>query len=207
MTGFYRSCLALAAAASIATPQIFAQSARPTRNGAGVRAGLWSVRDTVAQQRVFSKSPLVEAYFQKELDEHLALESSVGLWMRKEHEIQQPTGNQIETRTYVVPLLTGLKVYPLTVPGTRLEPFLLGGLGFVLGIVDVSGNAIGGGGTSIQTGFGMKGATGVELKLTTFLGLSSSVHYQWIRFADELGNGGAFKGFGVEGGLTYRSQL
>jgi hypothetical protein len=191
--------------------QVFAQTggvdAGSARRGVGLRVGTWNVQDSAVAGRIVTGSPQVEVFFQKGLDEHLALESTASLWVRKAREIQGQTGNEVQTRSFVIPLMTALKLYPVTTTSNTVEPFFAVGIGFALGLATVSDNAIGGGGASIQTGFAMKGAGGFEIRLSDALGISVSARYQWIRFADELGTEDVFKGAGLEGGIVYRSQF
>ncbi|MGQ0816235.1 MAG: outer membrane protein [Gemmatimonadota bacterium] len=181
------------------------RDARLARRGAGIRVGVWAV-ERPAGDTTSTRSPLFEGYFQRGLDRHLALESSAAVW-RRTTTARQTFGGDVETRTYVVPLFTALKLYPFTTPDNALEHFVTAGVGFALGIDDVGENAIGGGGTSIVTGFGFKGGAGIEYHIGSALGLQASGRYQWIRYGDELAGVSTFKGIGYEGGITYRFQF
>ena len=184
-----------------------AQADPAPRRGAGVRVGIWDVQNPDAELTTYASSPHIEGYFQRGLDDRLALESTAGVWRRTARTIQPLTGNVIEIRTYVIPLFTSLKIFPVTAAGDVLEPFLLFGGGFALGIDDVSDNAIGGGGTSIATGFGIKGGAGLEYHFNEVLGVIAGARYQLIDYGDELGGAQMFKGLGFEGGITYRFPL
>ena len=178
------------------------EAGRLARRGAGLRLGAWAARISApAAQRSIS----VEGYFQRGLDERLALENSLAVWS-VQTIATQATGD-IETRSYVLPALTSLKFYPFTRIADRAEPFVLAGAGFALGIEDEDELAIGGGGISLLTGFGFRGATGVELLVARSIGLSAAAKYQWIRFGEPLGTEKTFRGFGFEGGLNYRFQF
>ena len=178
------------------------EAARLARRGAGLRLGAWAARMSVPDAR---RSVSVEGYFQRGLDERLALENSVGVWSVK--TIATQVTGDVETRSYVVPALTSLKFYPLTDVTDRLEPFVIGGAGFALGVEDEDELAVGGGGISLLTGFGFRGGAGVEVMIGRSVGISAAAKYQWIRFGEPLGTEQTFHGFGFEGGLTYRFQI
>jgi hypothetical protein len=186
------------------------QEARLARRGAGIRVGTWDVRHPQSDTSELSSSLHFEAYYQRGLDSHVALENSVAVWRRVTQELQAlPSGGDrlVETRSYIVPVFTSMKFYPVTEPPDFIEPFLVAGVGFVLGIVRVAENAIGGGGTSIATGFGVRTGLGVEIHLTKAFGIVAGGRYQWMRFSDDLGSQDAFTGPGVDGGLTYRFRF
>jgi opacity protein-like surface antigen len=113
----------------------------------------------------------------------------------------------VETSSYVVPLFTSMKFYPLTHPSQFIEPYATAGVGFVLGIVKEAENAIGGGGTSIATGFGVRTGIGLEIHFTNAVGILAGGRYQWTRFSEDLGSQDAFSGPGFDGGLTFRFQF
>lgn len=175
---------------------------RLARRAAGVRVGVWQVSGAEGDT-TFKRSPRLEVYFQRGLDEHIAIESSAGVWWGSTTEVQGLT-NEVETRTYVLPLMTALKLYPLTTRRSRIEPYVLGGIGFALGIADEGANAIGGGGTSIATGFGFKGGTGIEYHVGTVFGIAAGARYEWVRYGEQLLGISTFKGVGFEGAITYR---
>ena len=71
--------------------------------------------------------------------------------------------------SFLVPLLTTIKLYPFTGPEQRLEPFVAAGVGFVVGLEKqntVGGGLLGGGsannGVNVTAGVGLKGGAGVE---------------------------------------------
>lgn len=175
--------LLLLTGAGTASAQAPDESAgRAARRAIGIRGGEWR------------HLPYGEIYFQRGLAERVALENSAGVWQRR-------TG---EFRSYVIPLLTSLKFYPLTAPNSRVEPFIMGGIGFALGIEKESVHAIGGGGTSILTGFGTKAGAGIEGRVYGSVGVQAGVHYLYMRFNDELADQRAFEGAGIEGGVSFR---
>jgi opacity protein-like surface antigen len=183
------------------------RAARLARRGAGLRAGAWFVK--VASDVDVSKSPAFEAYFQRGLDQHLTLESSLSVWWAKTMTEQTPPGgSQVEeTASFVIPLLTSLKLFPFTDVSSRLEPYLLAGIGFALGVEHESENTIGGDGTSLVTGLGFRGGAGMELHISHTVGVTAGVKYQWIHFNEEMGGQGTYAGLGVAGGFTYRFQF
>jgi opacity protein-like surface antigen len=182
------------------------REARLARRGAGVRLGFWEV--DVATAANPSTSPHFEGYFQRGMDQHLALENSVGVWWVNTTDTTALPGSAIvETQAWIVPLLTSLKFYPLTRIGARIEPYVLAGLGFAFGVEERSENAIGGGGTTIVTGFGFRAGLGVEVKLVGAFGLSAAGKYQWMHYGEELVGMETFRGVGADGGITYRFQF
>lgn len=188
--------------------------ARLQRQGGGIRVGLWHVTSLTELDGMRESAwPLLEGYFQRGLDLHLAVESSVGLW-RREIEITTDgaLGGEEDERatTYVVPLMTSLKFFPFTRPDAALEPFVLGGIGFAVGIEDSEGTSAGllrsDAGTNVLTGFGAKGAVGAQWRFDDAFGGLVGVSYQWIRFGAELAGDRTYAGPAFHVGLTYRFQ-
>lgn len=206
-------CFAVALALSTALPargqrpdeSVAEREGRMARRGGGVRVGAWNVDDPSRADARFSRSLQFELFLQRGLDERLVLENSAAVWRRltRERQAIPAASDTVETRSYIIPLLTSLKYFPFTGPGSRLEPFILGGLGFAVGIEDQSQNALGGGGTTIVTGFGVKAAAGIEVRIGS-LGVAGDARYQWMKLSDELGLESTFGGAGLEGGLTFR---
>jgi hypothetical protein len=176
------------------------------RRGAGVRVGFWHVE--VAAGSETSRAPQFDLYLQRGLASHLAMENSLSVWWATSRSTQAlPDAPEVTTRTYVVPLIAALKLYPLTSEDQRFEPFVLAGAGIAFGIEDQSESAIGGGGTTIVTGLGVRAGLGAELRLTTRLGFSASGTYQWMHFGEELGTTETYTGVGAAGGIIYRFQF
>lgn len=189
------------------------KNARLARQGAGLSAGIWQVQDVDREGVDASKWPLLEGYFQRGLDRHLAIESSVSVWRREETETSSSGlgGTTTTTRTsYIIPLLTGIKFYPATTAGDPVEPYIGAALGFALGVEDSEGGGggvlAGGGGTAVETGFGARGSAGVEFRLTSALGAGASIGYQWLKFGNRVGPIDTYKGLRATAGLTYRFQ-
>jgi opacity protein-like surface antigen len=206
-----RSVIVMAALLAF-TPHLFAQTNdvsdadTPARGGAGLRVGVWNVNEPGTPGTTYVQTPHAQVYFQRGLDEHIALESSIGVWRRTATRIEL-SGNEVETHTYIFPLFTALRVYALTTLENRIEPFITGGIGFALGIDDVGENAIGGGGTTIVTGFGFQGGAGLDVHITNTFGVQASARYTWLNFGEPLGGSELYKGFGFEGGITYRLPM
>ncbi len=187
--------------------------ARVERRGGGVRVGPWWPRDLAEEPGVATtQTPAFEAWGQKGLDLHLAVESAVGYWSRS--QVMERTDafggtTRQQVQTYVVPLFAGLKAHPLTTPGAGLEPYLLGAIGVALGVDDRSGD---GGplgepaGTTAQAGFGFKAGAGLDVKLGRAFGVTFGARYQWLRFGEALGGERTYRGVGLDVGLTYRFQ-
>lgn len=189
------------------------------RRGAGLSIGTWNVQDLhTTQGATYRITPAFEGYFQKGLDLHLALETTVGVWRRTQLLTQPGSfGGDSSTESvssYVVPLFTTLKLYPFTKPSQHLEPYILGGVGFALGVDDRrtnggSGSLLGGGaqnGVALVTGFGFTGGAGVEWRFSNAFGLAAGTRYRWVRFLGEVGGDDTFKGLGFDAGVTYRFQ-
>lgn len=189
------------------------------RRGAGLRVGVWDVRGLgeVSGARV-NESPLFEGYFQKGLDLHLALENTVSVY-RREQRLTRSAGGigggtvEEKVAAYVVPQFTSLKLYPLTRPEQRFEPYISGGAGVTIGIDDRensgSGGLLGGGGesgTGFVAGFGLKGGLGLEVRFSEAFGVAAGGRYQWVRFFGELAGERTYRGLGADVGLTYRFQ-
>jgi hypothetical protein len=219
--------IALAAVASVVlwAPRARAQGdtlteqrVKQMRRGAGLRVGTWDVRGiTQVNGARVSETPLFEGYFQKGLDLHLALENSVSVY-RREQRLTRPGpigGGEIEEKVsaYVIPQFTSLKLYPITRPEQRFEPYISGGAGLTIGVDDrensESGGLLGGGGesgTGFVAGFGLKGGLGAELRFSQAFGAGIGGRYQWVRFFGELAGERTYRGFGADIGLTYRFQ-
>ncbi len=183
---------------------------RRQRRGAGLRSGSWQQSGlTTASGAAYSTTPAFEGYFQRGLDRHLVIETSAGFWSRSQRA-NSGSGSE-EIRSYVVPFLTSLKLYPATGPEQPLEPFLSAGVGFTLGVDDrntVSGGLLGGtgGGTVMLVGVGAKGGAGIEYRLGPAFGVTAAGGYQYVRFFEAVGGERTYKGVQIFGGLTYRFQ-
>ena len=157
------------------------QRVKRLREGAGLRVGSWVVSNLATRRAAphLSTLPAFEGYWQKGLDRHLVIETSAGLWHRQE---TSGSGSSAESvGSFIVPLFTALKLYPFTGPEDRLEPLVTAGAGFVLGLDKqntVSGGLLGGGGGSsalnLVAGIGVKGAAGVEYRISQAFGLTAS---------------------------------
>jgi hypothetical protein len=182
------------------------------REGAGLRVGSWMVSNLATPSGASSSAlPEFEAYWQKGLDRHLAIETSAGLWHRQQSAGSGPSAET--TGSFVIPLLTTIKLYPFTGPDQQLEPVVAAGVGFAMGLErqsTVTGGLLGGGsassGVNLVAGFGLKGGAGLEYHFGRAFGISVGAAYQWVLYAQNVGGQSDYKGFGIFGGLTYRFQ-
>jgi hypothetical protein len=223
MTYRIMAMIALVAAAGVVAEPATAQTqesdeeraARLARSGAGVRVGVWNVANLrEAENATASTWPYAEAYFQRGMDLHLVIESTIGLYRRQEQfaGTSGPLGSAPSTTTsYIVPLLTSVKFYPFTTPGAGFEPHALAGVGFALGIEAQEGGTSGllqrSPGTTMITGFGAKGGAGFDVRLADAFGLSVGAAYQWLRFSDPVGGIETYAGPTFTGGLIYRFRF
>jgi hypothetical protein len=193
------------------------EEARLSRRGAGLRIGTWQVEglEKIAAGE-YAESPAFEGYFQKGLDLHLAIETTLGMW-RRTQELEDSGGLGISTRervrSYVIPATTAIKFFPLTRPDDPFEPYLSGGIGFAFGIDDretettlVGGGSSSSGDTAFLGGFGFRIGTGADWWFSNAFGLTGGSRYSWIRFGQEVGGEDTYKGFAFDAGLTYRFQ-
>lgn len=180
------------------------------RNGAGLRIGSWQVRGIGQAGASSSTLPAFEGYWQKGLDRHVVIETSAGLWSRTQRSTATGGGS---ASSYVIPMLTAIKLYPATDPGAALEPFMIAGLGFTLGIDDRSGSSggvlggTGSGGTMMIPGLGLKGGAGIEYHLGSAFGVVMQAGYQYVRFFQEVGTDRTYKGIQAMAGMSYRFQF
>jgi hypothetical protein len=175
------------------------------RRAIGLRGGTWQIDVVSIAEPVVS--PHAEIYLQRSFDAGLALENSVGIFRvtTTEQQALPPTAD-VEVRSYIIPLLISLKFYPFSRGTPRIVPYILGGAGLAFGIEDEGDNAIGGGGTAVTTGIGVRGAMGAELRIIGGLGVSAAARYQWLHFGVDVGGTDTYNGVGWEGGVTYRFQ-
>jgi hypothetical protein len=183
------------------------REAARARQGAGVKAGAWLPADLhEASDAGYGTWPHLEGSYQRGLDRHVAIESTVALWRRT-----QTRGSE-EVSTFVVPLLTSIKFYPGSGPDAGVQPHLLAGAGFGIGIDDRQGTSggllgIGGGdGTQMFLGFGLRAGAGVDLRLGQVFGVTIGGRYQWIPFDGDPGGNRTYGGPVFDLGLTYRFQ-
>lgn len=182
---------------------------RRQRQGAGLRVGAWQTTGlSQVAGATYSTIPAFEGYWQRGLDRHVVLETSAGLWGRTQHSGTDRVGS------FLVPMLTAVKLYPFTGPADQLEPFLMAGAGFTIGVDDrntTTGGGLLGGTASNSTvlivGVGVKGAVGLEYRLGRAFGLSGGAGYTFVRFlGGSVGDDDTYKGVVLTGGLTYRFQ-
>lgn len=190
------------------------EKANLARKGAGIIFATWGLLDDPATGSSTSDdSPVLEGYFRKGLDKHLAIETTVGVWRRV---ITDPgTGGPFgtaggKTTVLLFPQITSIKLFPFTTPESKMEPFISGGAGFTIGLVSESGSGglVGGSGgvTGLTAGVGGRLTGGVEWKLGDSFGLAAGGHYTYIHFFDSLAGEQMYRGTGITVGLTYRFQ-
>jgi opacity protein-like surface antigen len=184
------------------------EAAERARRGAGLRIGGWLTSGLPTLDGTdYSTTPHFEGWYQRGLDRHIAIESTLSVWRREQQRDAE------RATTYIVPLFTSVKFFPGVGPEDQVQPFLLGGGGLALGIDDrenTSGGLLGlggGGGTSFATGFGLRGGAGLDLWLGRSLGITLGGRYQWLRFLDgSPGGERTYQGTVVDLGVTYRFQ-
>lgn len=190
-------------------------SVKRARNGGGLRFGFWDVRGLEAPAGGSAHEGFVfEGYFQKGLDLHLAWENTLGFWHRRTSSTEpDPLGGQVEqeVRSYIVPTLTSLKLFPLTRPESPVEPFLSAGLGLVLAFDREqlsSTNPLGTNDESsaIHTGLGLEAGAGIDLHPGGPFGLTIGGGYRWTGFSEDVGGRSSYEGWGADIGVTYRFQ-
>lgn len=188
------------------------RAARLARAGAGLRVGHWKLGLVSASTE--SSIPALEGWYQRGLDRHVSIETSIALWGRRETFTQSggPLGGSTTQTvgTYVVPMLTSIQLHPFTGPEQRFEPFLRAGGGLALGIEtrDGDGGSLVGGGEGVGTvlGFALQGGGGAAWRFSRAFGVSATVGYRWTHFTQELGGAREYKGYLADVGLFYRFQ-
>lgn len=204
--------LAVAPPSHAAGDDVEARTKR-ARGGAGIRVGTWHVLDLdTPPSGSSSESASFEGWFQKGLDLHLALESTMGFWQRTQSSTESGSlgaVTQREQQTYLVPTLTALKLYPATRPSSPLEPYLLAGVGVVLGIdreqvASTDPLVPVGEFTTLRTGLGIQTGAGIDWNPGGAFGVTLGGRYQWATFGEDVGGQRLYRGPGVNAGLTYR---
>jgi hypothetical protein len=193
---------------AVAAPRgVDAQQADVTSQRAiGLRIGTWLV--DMADHLDPAASPHVEIYLERSLNgDDLLLENSLGYWRIITTEQQTFPATSIEVKGYVVPLLTSLKLYLFESAESALSPYVSGGAGLAFGFE--KGRTSNGGttGTSVSTGFGVRAAAGVELRIVRGIRVTGSARYQWLHFGEDVGSTETYRGLGLNGGITYRFRF
>lgn len=195
------------------------EAAKRSRNGAGLRGGTWSLQGhKTPSGATESRTPLLEGYFAKGLDLHITLENSVAFWRLTQKvttsggALGGGTTTQV-VNSYIIPQFTAIRAYPFTRTTNAIEPYVSGGVGVTLGVEDRSGESggifgVGGSsGTSFIMGIGIAGGAGAEWNISRAFGLAAGLRYQYVKFLNgSLGGSDVYKGYGIQGGLTYRFQ-
>lgn len=183
------------------------QEAERARRGAGLRVGAWVGQNLPeVDGAIYNASPHFQGWFQRGLDRHLAIESTLAVWRR----VQEQGDERVAT--YIVPLFTSIKFYPGFGPDAPVQPYLLGGGGLGLGVDDregTQGGLLGFGssdGMTFATGLGFKAGGGIDFRLGQAFSLTVGGRYQWLRFDGSPGGNRTYKGTVVDAGLSYRFQ-
>lgn len=205
---FRQTLLGLLCMVGLASPDLLRaqQPAVPAQRALGVRVGAWNVR--VPELFDPEASVYGEIFLHHSLGSDLALENSIAGWrVITTEDLPFPATNTVEVKTYIVPLILALKLYLFDSAEAQLSPYVSGGAGLVFGIEKEGSAAVGGGGTSVVTGFGMRGTTGVQACAVPQLCLTGSARYQWLHFGETVGSISTYRGVGFEGGITYRFRF
>jgi hypothetical protein len=224
---YIRLTAAMSLALSLTAGQLMAQDstkstetsaetrARLARSGAGLLVGPWELRGIEPPAGVDASTlPMFSFFLRKGLDARLALENGVGIWRRVQNI--PATGGiggtpEEEVQSWVVAQTTAVRFFPVTDAGAKLEPWVLGGAGFTLGIDDretsgggVLGGASGSPGVAIVPGFSLQGGAGAEWWFSESLALNVGARYQWTRFLQDFGGERTYQGPAFEAGFTYK---
>jgi len=183
--------------------------AQRARGGAGLQVSSWQPDAPAGLSH--SETAAFQGYLQKGLDMHLAWENTLGYWQRTTSWSEtQPligtTNHQLQT--HLVPMVTALRVYPLTKPGFPVEPFMSAGVGPVLGIQQqrTTGGLTPGNTTSMLTGLGVRAGAGVDLRAGPAFGITVGGHFESASFGQDMVGDRLYQGWGVDAGLSYRFQ-
>lgn len=172
------------------------------RKKAGVRIGEWAVEDLETGSNATSSSiPAMDAYLQRGMTSRLATSYGLGLWRR--------TRTTVEARTevWIAPLFGGMKAYPLTDPGDRVEPYATVDAGPALGLEQRRSTGFGNyaSDSHLAAGVGARAGVGLEVELGEGVGVAADFRYQSVRYlTGEIGGRRSFSGVVIAAGLTYR---
>lgn len=191
--------------------------ARMARRAAGLTVGHWELRGVEPATGVeASTMPMITAFWRRGLDARLALENGVGVWRRVQRSPEQGGvlgGPAEEVHSWVISQTTGIRFYPVTDAGARVEPWVLGAAGITLGIDDREtrsagplGSAAGGSGVAIVPGFSLQAGAGAEWWFAQHLAANVGARFQWTRFLQAFGGERTYQGPLLEAGLTYKFQ-
>jgi hypothetical protein len=188
---------------------------RRARNSGGLQGGAWQVADlSAAPGGTDSHTASIEGWFQKGLDLHLAIETTLGFWQRTQTVTQSGTlgtQSQTEMQSYFVPTLTTLKLYPATLPSAPLEPYIAAGAGPVLEmdhqkVTSTDPTVPAGETSSLHTGLGLVAGAGLEWNPGGPFGATAGGRYQWATFGESAGGRRMYRGPGFSAGVIYHFQ-
>ena len=201
------ACASPAHAADAADP--VAAGTQRERNGGGIQASSWQPKEQAGVKNTGMVA--FQGWFERGLDLHLAWLNTLGYWRRTStwSDVTFTGTTNHELQTHLVPTLTALRVYPFTTPSDRVEPWLSGGAGVVLGFEQdkttgtiTSPNS----GYQMHTGLGLRAGVGVDLRASDAFGVVVGGHFESASFGEEKPGERLYKGFGFDAGLTYRFQ-
>ena len=208
--GLLLAFVAGASAARAAGPadDVTSQTER-ARNGAGLQISSWQPDKPAGFRN--DQTIAFHGYFQKGLDEHLAWENTLGYWRRTSSwtETQFLGGSTThELQTHLVPALTAVRLYPLTTPASRMDPYLSAGVGPVLGFQQQksSGSLASANASSMHTGLGTRAGVGVDIRTSEAFGLNVGGHFESASFSEDMAGERLYRGWGADVGLVYRFQ-
>lgn len=198
-------CAGVAHAADAADP--VAAGTQRQRNGGGLQISTWQPEEQAGVEN--SSMVAFQGWFEKGLDLHLAWQNTIGYWHRtttwSQTDFLGTTTHELQT--HLVPTITALRLYPFTTPADRVEPFLFGGAGVVLGFEQEKANGIvANSGVGMHTGLGLRAGVGVDLRATEAFGVTIGGHFESASFGQEKSGERLYKGFGFDAGLNYRFQ-
>jgi len=199
-----------ASAARAAGPAYGAEAeSQRARNGAGLQISSWQPDKPAGFQN--DQTMAFHGYFQKGLDQHLAWENTLGYWRRKSSwsETQPIFGTTThELQTHLVPALTALRLYPLTLSSNLIEPYVSAGVGPVLGFQQQKseGSLAPANENTTHAGLGTRAGVGVDFRASEAFGLSVGGHFESASFGDDMAGERLFRGWGADVGLVYRFQ-
>lgn len=172
------------------------------RQKAGVRIGEWAVEDLETGSNATSSTiPAMDAYLQRGMTPRLAGTYGLGLWRRTRTTVEA------HTEMWIAPLFVGVKAYPLTDPGDRVEPYATLDAGPALGLQQARSTGFGDytSDSYMAAGVGARAGAGLEVELEGGFGVAADFRYQSVRYlTGEIGGRRSFSGVVVAAGLTYR---
>jgi hypothetical protein len=140
--------------------------------------------------------------------------NSLGFWQRTQSwsEAGPVTGQtDIRVQSYLVPMMTTLKILPLTRSSNPIEPYMSAGLGVVFAVdqekvSSTDPSVLDGDAIAFHTGFGVQAGGGIDWNTGSPFGLTLGARYQWASFSEDVGGRRMYRGPVFDAGVTYRFQ-